>query len=1274
MKRNHILRLLFICFLIQPVIYGQVKSSKTNISKGHQLYKTSKIKIKQSQQSNTIVKPSQIRDKASDRFFYELDRTCDPMTRQIPEGIEKKEESFIQNKKSLKSSTISKMSNTNWINRGPFNVGGRTRALAIDMSNENVILAGGVSGGLWRSEDGGQNWNKVTRKFQNPSVTAIVQDPRPGHQHIWYYGGGERLGNSANFNAVTLYTGVGIYKSQDSGRTWELLPSTVDNTVLTASPFDIVNSMVINPTNGDLYIATFNGIHRSQDDGNSFQEVLTGGIDKRTEVAVTKQGKLYASVADRDFNTVVGGVYTSDEGTNWTRISNNITDLNRVDRTIFAINPSNENEVYVYSTFASRNRLFKYNAIDQTFIDLSEQLPVRSGLIGGLVTQGAYNMVIAVHPTNPEFIIIGGTNLFRTTDGFRTKIDDTPNNWIGGYSPRNDVSLYPDQHPDMHALVFFPSNPNKVLNANDGGVFMTEDITTSSSFEMPVDWISLNNGYVTTQPYAVSFDPNAENEDLLAGFQDNGTWFTDQKNTTAFWEEEFGGDGSYNAFADNGLTRYVSSQRGNVFRLNNDANGNTISLSWVRPAGIRSFAFITPFVLNPNNDNEMYLPAETTLLRNSNLDEIPSVATIDDLTAPTDVNWSETTKVESILDPNSGRELNTITALDISTFPEANKVYYGTGQGQIFRLDFANLPSSKPVDIFTGKGLPERGFISSIQVDPNNSDRVLVTFSNYNIPSIFLSENAGETWINISGNLEENKDGTGNGPSVRWTSFLGNKDGILAGTSSGLYYTKKILNENTVWQLENNQIGDGVVMQVRTRKDGFAALAVHGNGVFSKKFNVTPPRGEKTLVVNKKPDDIILSIEETPQFMTVDVNDVFRDQFDSNSTIDITVESSDKDRSFIGYEFFNNQLEIFFFGTNRDVPNVDKEGKATIRLTATSGIERLATEFKVQVVQKPFLNRFDENKLPYRVQFPSSEVSETDIFGNPPSSVELADQIKVPSGKKWTIERMKILAGADPFTSDIFPPGGNTARIRIYQDENGKPGKQIANMVNKLRKNPLLDVSLSILGDLGSPSQIGEFDLVLPNKVELTEGKYWISFTRLEEIYAANNIVWAQQIRTFGGPEFDNINESVIANKPNPHYRSLEGSLFKKTWEPFENLDVLLPTAEYPIENQSSQLLFSLFGEVDDINTIKSKNRDLQTNVVISPNPTDEIFNIQFSRKLDEDILVKIMDLTGNEIFRKNFDKKETSYSIETSGFARGIYIVSINGNTIKTTTKMVRR
>ena len=49
-----------------------------------------------------------------------------------------------------------------WTARGPYNVGGRTRAIAIDINDENTIVAGGVSGGLWKTEDLGQNWTKLT--------------------------------------------------------------------------------------------------------------------------------------------------------------------------------------------------------------------------------------------------------------------------------------------------------------------------------------------------------------------------------------------------------------------------------------------------------------------------------------------------------------------------------------------------------------------------------------------------------------------------------------------------------------------------------------------------------------------------------------------------------------------------------------------------------------------------------------------------------------------------------------------------------------------------------------------------------------------------------------------------------------------------------------------------------------------------------------------------------------------------------------------------------
>ena len=114
------------------------------------------------------------------------------------------------------------VSKTDWKKRGPYNVGGRTRALAVDISDENVLLAGGVSGGMWRSTDGGQNWSKTTKPEQLHSVTTIAQDLRTGKNSIWYYGTGEYTGNSAIGGGNNAYfSGDGIFKSTDGGENWK---------------------------------------------------------------------------------------------------------------------------------------------------------------------------------------------------------------------------------------------------------------------------------------------------------------------------------------------------------------------------------------------------------------------------------------------------------------------------------------------------------------------------------------------------------------------------------------------------------------------------------------------------------------------------------------------------------------------------------------------------------------------------------------------------------------------------------------------------------------------------------------------------------------------------------------------------------------------------------------------------------------------------------------------------------------------------------------------
>src|SRR5690606_26204824 len=121
----------------------------------------------------------------------------------------------------------------NWEQRGPWNVGGRTRAIAFDVLDENTWLAGSVTGGIWRSTDAGLTWNKVTNDLDPHSITSIVQDTRPGHENTWYAGTGEKYGVNSQTSFEALYSGDGIIKSTDNGLTWLPLSSTQSNTPTT---------------------------------------------------------------------------------------------------------------------------------------------------------------------------------------------------------------------------------------------------------------------------------------------------------------------------------------------------------------------------------------------------------------------------------------------------------------------------------------------------------------------------------------------------------------------------------------------------------------------------------------------------------------------------------------------------------------------------------------------------------------------------------------------------------------------------------------------------------------------------------------------------------------------------------------------------------------------------------------------------------------------------------------------------------------------------------
>jgi len=1185
--------------------------------KKDQVYKNQKMFDSKTGAKNTKTPIERQADNAIERYNYELNRLKNPYTNEIPKGIRSAEVTFSSkiglgelSKKALSNSSVSAKSASyyNWKNRGPFNVGGRTRALAIDRTNENVILAGGVSGGLWRSENSGATWDKVTRNYQSPSITTIIQDPRPSNSYTWYYASGERIGNSAS--SGSFYTGSGVYKSQDGGRTFELLNATADGTVTSISPFDIVNSIAVNPINGDLYVATFNGLHRSQDGGNSFTEVLAGGFDNRVEVNIASTGQIYATI---EYDGIPNaGFFTSFDGDNWI----NITPTNFIPffgRTIVGIDPSNEDTVYFFSHNLNGNsQLNRYDASNGTWVDLSANLPFSiGGSVGDLNLQTGYNMVIKVHPADSNIVFVGGTNLYRSTDGFTSLVGQE--GWIAGYSPLNNVSLYSNQHPDQHELVFYPSNPNKVLSGNDGGVYLAEDITEDTGTVEPVTWTSLNNGYITTQPYHVAFDPEPNTDDLVAGFQDNGTWFTNSTDSDAIWEEDFGGDGTYSAIADGGRTRYVSSQNGNVYRFNFDENGNFSSFSRVRPAGASDFSFVNPYILDSNNDNIMYMPIGTNIWRNSNLDEIPIFSN-----ANATENWTNLTNSQT----NDG---STITALNVSKYPVANTLYYGTNSGQVYKMVNANIDSQVVVELTEGKGLPS-GYVNDINIDASNNDRVIVSYSNYGIQSIFLTEDGGETWTNISGNLEENPDGSGNGPSVRATAFLGSKGEngsraqiIYTATSTGLYSTDYLNGQNTVWRREDNTIGNAVIDEVATRKDGFVAVAAHGNGLFSARFPITRnPLPESSLSVAFLLDDLDLALNS--EDTVIDITGLFVQSGD----LPISIEVTNSNPALATVTLDGNNLTVSY--------EPDASGDVTIGLIATSNGEQVAEGFTVTIAEPAIYEQLNAaiSSVPSQ-SFPD--------FGG--FLAQAADDFYIPSGNTWMIDRVKAFGGASG------APEFTNASVVIFRDSGGVPGEEIYNS-----------------GEIVPISETNDsnIELMLPEVLTLESGDYWIS------IYV-NLAFFPDFSQWFWTSESNNVGEVT-------HFRDVE-DLFGTGAIDWTSTEVALGTA-------SIDQTFQIFGDIISVSNSENVQQEaalatLDSNTEITalawPNPSNNVFHFNMnSITSDTDLSIQIFDISGKLVHKKLSLDTDSVYTWDASSMATGIYFVNLDGENISKRFKILKK
>ena len=155
--------------------------------------------------------------KARQEYYFNMLR--DPKTNSIPEAVRARELRFAND---LFQHSKAKSGNLfNWQEAGPNVVGGRTRAIAVDVGDPtgNTVIAGAASGGIWKSTNGGASWDYKSDPNHNLSVTSISQDPN--NTNVWYYSAGEISGNTASGRLGSAsYYGFGIWKSTNSGESW----------------------------------------------------------------------------------------------------------------------------------------------------------------------------------------------------------------------------------------------------------------------------------------------------------------------------------------------------------------------------------------------------------------------------------------------------------------------------------------------------------------------------------------------------------------------------------------------------------------------------------------------------------------------------------------------------------------------------------------------------------------------------------------------------------------------------------------------------------------------------------------------------------------------------------------------------------------------------------------------------------------------------------------------------------------------------------------------
>jgi len=717
---------------------------------------------------------------------YEFKITNDPVLNTVPrERLIAADNYRKQKTASFNNRTATAVSGISWSERGPNNVGGRTRSIIYDLNDAangyKKVFAGSVGGGLWVTDDitaATPTWTRLDDFMGNLAVSTLAQDPS-NTQNI-YAGTGEGWFNS---DAIM---GLGIWKSSDGGTSWAQLSSTNNST------FYYVQKIVVTSTGVILAATRTGGVQRSTDGGSTWTKVLgagTGGgsSNRAADLEIGANGNIYASIGI--FTT--DGIYRSaDGGVNWTKIYTSAVDEQRIE---LACAPTNANTIYAVVQ-ANTNGLKKLMSTTDatvatpTWNTLTTPNWCDQGSTSTDFTRGQawYDLIAAVDPSDANTLFIGGVDILKTTTAGASWIQVS--RWSGGCSGAQI-------HADNHMIVFKPGSSTEFLIGNDGGIFRTTDGGTNITSRV--------SGYNVTQYYACAIHPTTTNY-FLAGAQDNGSQKFSSVGINAT-STASGGDGAFCHIDQTDGTVQITSYVYNNYYVSL-TGGNTF---------IQRFFGNTGSFINPTDYDD-----NANILYGGN-------------TAGSFFRWNDAgaggSNTDNVTVTNfSGANVSNVTVSPLTS----NRVYFGLDNGSVVRVNNANTGTALTGTVIkTGTGN-----VSCIGIDAANEDHMLVTYSNFGVTSIYESLNAMQaspTWTAVEGNLPD--------MPVRWVMFdPRNSDWALIATDLGVWSTDNINGGSTDWDPTNTSLANVRVDMLQYRSsDRTIAAATHGRGLFTAVIPIT---------------------------------------------------------------------------------------------------------------------------------------------------------------------------------------------------------------------------------------------------------------------------------------------------------------------------------------------------------------------------------------------------------------------------------------------------